>query len=160
MLKYVCAAVAGLIILLAVPVFAQTEEAPKTGPVQYDEVRAIVQELISEFTNELADLRNDVDYLQDDVWDLADRLAVLEQGEEAAVGATGWRDYHLNPAAISPSYCCGQFVPMQGAIDNHRDMRAQLNNIASRLALVAGSTDDLYDNIYGNMGDAALDCER
>ncbi len=160
MLKYVCAVVAGLIILLTVPVFAQTAEAPKTGPVQYEEVRAIVQELISEFTNELADLRNDVDYLQDDVWDLADRLAALEQGEEPAVEATGWRDYRLSPAAIPPSYCCRQFVPMQNAIDNHRDMRSQFNSIAARLALVASSTDDLYENIYGNMRDAALDYER
>ncbi len=74
-------------------------EGPQGPPGEVDEaeVAAIVQRLLEEFETELADLREDLEYLQTDVFDLADRVAWLED-QMVGPQVTGWIDWRMGLA--------------------------------------------------------------
>jgi hypothetical protein len=57
-------------------------------------IAALVNKLCAEFANELKDMRQDVDYLQDDVSDLADRVSYLEE-QAKGPKVFGWLDYRI-----------------------------------------------------------------
>jgi len=73
------------------------------GKVNPDEVRAICSKLLDEFKNELKGLRDDVDYLQDDVYNLGDRVTALENQKGPKV--TGWIDYRIG---LTTTYAPGE----------------------------------------------------
>jgi len=57
-------------------------------------IAAIVNKLMDEFKDELADVRKDLDYLTDDVYDLGDRVTYLEEAMKGPK-AFGWLDYRI-----------------------------------------------------------------
>lgn len=59
-----------------------------------DEVRAICKQLLDEFGNDIKAIRDDLDYLEDDVYDLGDRVAWLEENAKGPK-ATGYFDYRI-----------------------------------------------------------------
>ena len=57
-------------------------------------IAALINKLCAEFKDELADLKEDVEYLQNDVYDLGDRVTAIEE----AMGGpevTGWFDFRI-----------------------------------------------------------------
>jgi len=66
----------------------------KDGVVDEAKIAAIVSKLCDEFKNELKDMRQDLDYLQDDVSDLADRVTYLEE-QAKGPKVFGWLDYRI-----------------------------------------------------------------
>lgn len=64
------------------------------GVVDEAKIAALVNKLCAEFAGELKDMRQDVDYLQDDVSDLADRVSYLEE-QNKGPKVFGWLDYRI-----------------------------------------------------------------
>jgi hypothetical protein len=67
--------------------------AGKDATLDEAQIATLVNKLCQEFKDDLAALRKDVDYLQDDLADLADRVTVLEQDKGPRV--FGWLDYRI-----------------------------------------------------------------
>ena len=57
-------------------------------------IATLVKKLLDEFKDDLADLRQDVDYLQDDVYDLTDRVTYIEEAMKGPK-VFGWLDYRI-----------------------------------------------------------------
>ena len=71
--------------------------AGKDATIDEAQIATIVNKLLDEFKDELADIRQDVDYLQDDVYDLGDRVTYLEKAMEGPK-VFGWLDYRIGMA--------------------------------------------------------------
>ena len=135
------------------------------GEVDYDKVRAIVQELTKEFADELADLRNDVDSLGDDVWDLGDRVTALEQAKGPEV--TGWIDYRIGLASTvemeeyynNGSINVGQELyspdPMEAYVDDDLDMSGEFDNLTAKIGIEGAITDDLSGRVVLKVRDTS-----
>jgi len=114
------------------------------GECDYAKVTEIVNKLLEEFKNELADLKEDLEYLENDVYDLSDRVTALE---EAAGGpeVTGWLDYRI------------------GLVGEELDFDHEYDNITAKVGVEGDITDDVYgclmvaarDSIAPNDGNCA-----
>ncbi len=71
--------------------------AGKDAVIDEAAIATIVGKLLDEFKDELADIRQDVDYLQDDMYDLGDRVTYLEKAMEGPK-VFGWLDYRIGMA--------------------------------------------------------------
>jgi len=103
------------------------------GEVDYDEVASIVEKLTSEFSDELAELRYDVDYLQDDVFDLGDRVAALEAAKGPEV--TGWIDYRIGLAST------------YGSVHKRLNADREFDNLTAKIGIEGEITDDLSGKV-------------
>jgi hypothetical protein len=74
-----------------------TGPAGPAGVVNPADVQAICQKLCDEFKKELKDLKDNQDYLKDDVYNLTDRVTALEKMGGPKV--TGWIDYRIGLAS-------------------------------------------------------------
>ena len=68
--------------------------AGKDAKVDEALIATLVKKLLDEFKEDLADLRQDVDYLQDDMYDLTDRVTYIEEAMKGPK-AFGWLDYRI-----------------------------------------------------------------
>jgi len=93
-------------------------------------VAAIVNKLVDEFKDELADMRQDLDYLTDDVADLADRVTYLEE-QAKGPKVFGWLDYRIGTAgeAVTTNNSFDALTAMVGIQGKIRD------NVSGRIAL-------------------------
>jgi len=132
----------------------QGPPGPKGDPadVDYDKVRAIVQELTKEFADELADQRNDIDYLQDDVWDLGDRVTALEQAKGPEV--TGWIDYRIGLASTVSQEVDAEAVGMYDKVDSSLDMSGEFDNLTAKIGIEGAITDDLSGKVVLKVRDS------
>ena len=136
------------------------------GEVDYDKVRGIVQDLTKEFADELADLRDDLDYLQDDVWDLGDRVTALEAPKPEV---TGWIDYRIGLASTvdfeeyygDDGYA---FVeqegfeapePMYPYIEDNLNMDGEFDNLTAKIGIEGPITDELSGKIVLKVRDTS-----
>ena len=110
------------------------------GEIDYDQVRAIVNELTKEFSDELADLQRDLDYLQDDVWDLGDRVTALEQ--EKGPEVTGWIDYRLGLASTVEEH-----GDQEGKIDSSLGADGEFDNLTAKIGIEGDITDELSGKV-------------
>jgi len=77
------------------PGAAGKDGAPgKDATIDEAQIATLVKKLLDEFKDELADLRQDVDYLQDDMYDLTDRVTYLEEAMKGPK-VFGWLDYRI-----------------------------------------------------------------
>ncbi len=132
------------------------------GEVDYDKVRGIVADLTDEFADDLADLRADLDWLQDDVWDLGDRVTALEEAKGPEV--TGWIDYRIGLASTVEWEGFGNGIgAAQGEpwfeaaayphIDDDLDMDSEFDNLTANIGIEGEITDDLFGRIVLKVGD-------
>ncbi|MEA3403777.1 MAG: S-layer homology domain-containing protein [Armatimonadota bacterium] len=105
----------------------QGDQGPP-GEIDEDQVAEIVNRLLDEFKDELADLKEDVEFLQNDVYDLSDRLNWVEQ-QLGGPEVTGWLDWRMGLA--------GEDIDL----DNEYD------NLTARLGIAGDITDDVYGAI-------------
>jgi hypothetical protein len=89
-----------------------------------DEVTALVNRLLDEFRDELADLQEDVEYLQTDLYDVTQRVDWIEQ-QLGGPEITGWLDFRLGLA--------GEDIDL----DNEYDA------ITARVGIAGDITDDV-----------------
>ena len=88
------------------PAGAQGDVGPQgpkgeIGVADMAQVEALIKKLLDEFKPELADLKKDVDYLKDDVYDLGDRVTALEE-QAKKPKAFGWLDYRMGMVSSTP----------------------------------------------------------
>ncbi|MCK4323709.1 MAG: hypothetical protein KAW89_04210, partial [Armatimonadetes bacterium] len=115
--------------------------------------------------DELADLRDDLDYLQDDVWDLGDRVTALEEPKPEV---TGWIDYRIGLASTvefeefyygdaAPAFNGGFEPPdpMEPYIDDDLDMDSEFDNITAKIGIEGDITDDLFGKIVLKVRDTS-----
>ena len=96
----------------------------------YDEAKiaAMIAKLCAEFKDELADLKDDVEALQGNVYDLGDRVTAIED----AMGGpevTGWIDYRI------------------GLIGEDLDENHEFDALTATVGIAGDITDDVYGNI-------------
>jgi len=140
------------------------------GEVDYDAIRGIVADLTDEFADELADLRDDLDYLQDDVWDLGDRVTALEEAKGPEV--TGWIDYRIGLAStvtvdsgggdnfsfvggVTPQDVWLGPEPLEPYIDDDLDMSGEFDNLTAKIGIAGDITDDLFGKIVLKVRDTS-----
>ena len=114
---------------------AGADGAPGTvGPAGaegvYDEAKiaAMIAKLCAEFKDELADVKEDIEYLTNDVYDLSDRVTAIED----AMGGpevTGWIDYRI------------------GLIGEDLDENHEFDALTATVGIAGDITDDLYGAI-------------
>lgn len=109
--------------------------AGKDGVANMAEVEALCKKLMDEFKNELADVKKDVEYLQDDVYDLGDRVTALE---EAAKGPKvfGWLDYRM-----------GLVTQPATGISTVQDGRTSYDNLTAKIGIQGNITDEASGRI-------------
>ena len=100
--------------------------AGPAGECDMEECAELVNKLLDEFKDELGDLQEDVEYLQTDVYDIADRLNWVEQ-QLGGPEITGWLDFRLGLAG--------------------EDMN--LDNEYDALTARVGIAGDISDDVYG-----------
>jgi len=105
------------------------------GKVDPAEVEAICRKLCDEFKNELADLGDDVKYLQDDVANLGDRVGALEAGAKRPK-AFGWIDYRIGMIKDNVHTVTGE-------IDGHHSF----DNLTAKVGIQGQVTDALSARI-------------
>ncbi|NLO04633.1 MAG: S-layer homology domain-containing protein, partial [candidate division WS1 bacterium] len=98
------------------------------GNIDEAQIAEIVNRLLNEFRDELADLREDVEYIQTDLYDLADRVSWLEQ-QIGGPEVTGWLDFRMGLA--------GEDIDL----DNEYDA------LTARVGIAGDITDDIYGAI-------------
>lgn len=98
------------------------------GNIDEAQIAEIVNRLLNEFRDELADLREDVEYIQTDLYDLADRVSWLEQ-QIGGPEVTGWLDFRMGLA--------GEDIDL----DNEYDA------LTARVGIAGDITDDVYGAI-------------
>jgi hypothetical protein len=112
-------------------------------------IAALVNKLCGEFANELKDLRGDVDGLQDDVSDLSDRVAYLEE-QNKGPKVFGWLDYRIGQT--------GRSVDLDNEYDNMTAMVGVqgkiTNDVSGRIALKVRDWSDTSALVDGNSGEA------
>ncbi len=125
---------------------ARGPEGPQGDPgeVDSDQVRAIVNELTQEFSDELANVQTDIGYLEDDVWDLGERVTVLEQDKGPEV--TGWLDYRMGLAST---------VDPQGKINSSLDMNGEFDNLTAKIGIEGDITDELSGKVILKVRDTS-----
>ncbi len=101
--------------------------AGKDGVVDEAKIATLVNKLIDEFKDELADMRQDVDYLQDDVYDLGDRVTYLEEAMKGPK-VFGWMDYRIGMA-------------------NDVDVDNYYDNLTAKVGIQGQITDDVFGRI-------------
>jgi len=111
--------------------------AGKDGVANMAEVEALCKKLMDEFKNELADVKKDVEYLQDDVYDLGDRVTALE---EAAKGPKvfGWLDYRMGMVTQPTTAGAGKTI---------NDGRTSYDNLTAKVGIAGNITDELSGRI-------------
>jgi hypothetical protein len=99
-----------------------------TGVCDEAMVSALIEKLCAEFKDELADLKDDVEALQGDVYDLGDRVTAIED----AMGGpevTGWIDYRI------------------GLVGEDLDENHEFDALTATVGIAGDITDDVYGNI-------------
>jgi len=111
--------------------------AGKDGVVDEAKITALVNKLMNEFKDELADVRQDLDYLTDDVADLSDRVTYLEE-QAKGPKVFGWLDYRIGAA--------GSAMSIKNQFDNMTAMvglQGKINdNVSGRIALKVRDSSD------------------
>ena len=109
------------------PAGAQGPPGPQGDPgvVNEEQVAEIVTKLVDEFEDELADLKEDVEYLQTDVYDLSDRLNWVEQ-QLGGPEITGWLDWRM------------------GLAGDEIDLDQEYDNLTARMGIAGDISDDVY----------------
>jgi hypothetical protein len=143
------------------PAGAQGDVGPQgpkgeIGVADMAQVEALIKKLLDEFKPELADLKKDVDYLKDDVYDLGDRVTALEE-QAKKPKAFGWLDYRMGIVSSAPADDGSRKFDGGTAYDNLTAKIGIQGNITDevtgRIALKVRDTTDSYDNY--NLGTEA-----
>ena len=105
-------------------------EKGDTGECTCDEkmVADLIAKLCEEFKEELADVKEDLEYLTNDVYDLGDRVAWLEE-QMGGPEITGWLDYRI------------------GLVGEDLDLDHEFDNLTAAVGIAGDITDDLYGNL-------------
>ena len=98
------------------------------GTVDEAAIAEIVNRLLDEFKDELADLKEDVEYLQNDVYDLSDRLNWVE-AQLGGPEITGWLDWRM------------------GLVGEEIDLDHEYDNLTARIGIAGDISDDVYGAI-------------
>ena len=98
------------------------------GVIDEAAIAEIVNRLLDEFKDELADLKEDVEYLQNDVYDLSDRLNWVES-QLGGPEVTGWIDWRM------------------GLVGHEIDLDHEYDNLTARIGIAGDITDDVYGAI-------------
>jgi len=114
------------------------------GVVDDAKIAALVNKLCEEFKNELKDMRQDLDYLQDDVSDLSDRVSYLEE-QAKGPKVFGWLDYRIGLVGEKVNFLnefdnLTAMVGIQGKITD---------DVSGRIALKVRDQADPYGNVDG-----------
>ncbi len=91
-------------------------------------IAAMIAKLCAEFKDELADLKDDVEAMQGDLYDIGDRVTALED----AMGGpevTGWIDYRI------------------GLVGEDIDENHEFDALTAAVGIAGNITDDVYGNI-------------
>jgi len=103
------------------------EQGPP-GEVDYAKVTEIVNKLLEEFKDELADLKGDVEGIQTDLYDLGDRLTWVEE-QLGGPEVTGWLDFRM------------------GLVGDDLDLDHEMDALTAKVGVAGDITDDLYGNL-------------
>ena len=98
------------------------------GVVDEAAIAAMIAKLCAEFKDELADLQDDVEALQGDMYDIGDRVTAIED----AMGGpevTGWIDYRI------------------GLVGEDLDENHEFDALTATVGIAGDITDDVYGNI-------------
>jgi hypothetical protein len=98
------------------------------GTIDEARIAEIVNRLLDEFKDELADLKEDVEYLQNDVYDLSDRLNWVES-QLGGPQVTGWLDWRM------------------GLVGDDIDLDHEFDNLTARVGIAGDISDDVYGAI-------------
>jgi len=109
------------------------------------QVRALVSRLLDEFKNELKDVRDDVDYLMDDVYNLGDRVTALEQDKGPRVA--GWADYRIGLASQGSDLVGVSAASLSGNSNDIEFGDNEFDNLTVKLGAEGKITDELYAKI-------------
>jgi hypothetical protein len=127
------------------------------GVADMAQVEALCKKLMDEFKNELADVKKDVEYLQDDVYDLQDRVTALEEAGKRPK-AFGWIDYRMglvsqggfvqpfpnsNEAVVRPKQGPNDGAPMNTRFDG----RGMYDNLTAKIGIDGAVTDEVNARI-------------
>jgi hypothetical protein len=120
----------------------------KDAAIDEAQIATLVNKLLEEFKDDLAALRKDIDYLQDDLYDLADRVTALEQDRGPRV--FGWLDYRIG--MVGAHTFSNDFDNLTAKLG----IEGQLNDdVSARIALKVrdngpwyGSSDSDWDDDY------------
>lgn len=102
--------------------------AGPAGDCNWTQCQELINRLMEEFKDELADLKEDIEYLQNDVYDLGDRVTAIE---EAMPGfeVTGWLDYRV------------------GMVGEDLDLDNEFDNLRAKLGISGAITDNVSGKI-------------
>jgi S-layer homology domain len=119
-----------------------TGPAGSAGTVDEAKIAALVNKLTDEFKNELKDMRQDLDYLKDDVGDLGNRVTYLEE-QAKGPKVFGWLDYRIGTV--------GDCVKMDNMFDNLTAMVGVQGRITDGVSgRIAVKSRDQNDNSFVN----------
>jgi len=91
-------------------------------------IAAMIAKLCAEFKDELADLKDDVEAMQGDLYDIGDRVTTLEDGL-GGPEVTGWIDYRI------------------GLVGEDLDENHEFDALTAAVGIAGNITDDVYGNI-------------
>lgn len=115
------------------------------GKMNPDEVKAICQKLLDEFKTELKDLRGDLNYLQDEVTKLTDRVTALEN--QGGPKVTGWVNYRIGFASTLERSIVVQPSPYVQVRTELFDNVNQFDNLTAKVGAAGKITDDLMARV-------------
>jgi hypothetical protein len=121
------------------------------GVANMAEVEALIKKLTDEFKNELADLKKDVEYLQDDVYDLGDRVTALEE-QAKKPKAFGWLDYRMG---IVSSEAGGESPSQVSGGDRSFGGNTAYDNLTAKIGIQGNITDEATGRIALKVRDKA-----
>lgn len=114
------------------------------GTVNPDDVKAVCQKLCDEFKKELKDLKDNLDYMQDDLYNLTDRVTALEKMGGPKV--TGWIDYRIGLATQQGNVLSGDLA-VASADSGHSSSlefgRNEFDNLTGKIGIEGKVTKDL-----------------
>lgn len=117
------------------------------GTVDDAKVQAIVKSLLDEFKNELATVRDDLQYVKDDVANLGDRVGALEAGAKRPK-AFGWVDYRVGLVSHQ-----GPYFP--GGPRSDLDGRDSFDSLTAKFGIQGQVTDALTARVALKVRDAS-----